>query len=63
MSDLEREAKVRWLKPPEIFFILQNHENHMISHETPQRPASNILLLMIVLLISLRLYCENVLHK
>lgn len=45
ISNLEREALVRWLKPPEVLFILQNHEDHMISNEPPQTPASGSLFL------------------
>nr|GMD96771.1 calmodulin-binding transcription activator 4-like isoform X1 [Ipomoea batatas] len=44
-SDLIREAQGRWLKPAEVLFILQNHENHQIAHEPPQKPGSGSLFL------------------
>ncbi|CAI9093174.1 OLC1v1028608C1 [Oldenlandia corymbosa var. corymbosa] len=40
INDLVREAQSRWLKPAEVYFILQNHETQMITNEPPQRPGS-----------------------
>ncbi|XP_060214205.1 calmodulin-binding transcription activator 4-like isoform X1 [Lycium barbarum] len=45
INDLVREAQLRWLKPAEILFILQNHENHQLSNEPPQKPPSGSLFL------------------
>lgn len=44
-NDLVREAQIRWLKPAEVLFILQNHEDQMITHEPPQKPGSGSLFL------------------
>ena len=44
LNDLVREAQSRWLKPAEVLFILQNHENQMITNEPPQKPGSNHLM-------------------
>ncbi|CAH9077434.1 unnamed protein product [Cuscuta epithymum] len=44
-NDLIQEAQRRWLKPAEVLFILQNHENHQIAHEPPQKPGSGSLFL------------------
>lgn len=38
MNDLYREAQHRWLKPAEVLYILQNHENYQITQEPPQCP-------------------------
>lgn len=40
LSTLQQEAKTRWLKPPEVHFILQNHERYNLNHEAPQKPPS-----------------------
>lgn len=45
LNDLAREAQSRWLKPAEVLFILQNHENQMITNEPPQKPGSGSLFL------------------
>ncbi|XP_022846514.1 calmodulin-binding transcription activator 4-like isoform X3 [Olea europaea var. sylvestris] len=42
---LVREAQIRWLKPVEVLFILQNHEEHQITHKFPHMPASGSLYL------------------
>ncbi|KAL2510341.1 Calmodulin-binding transcription activator 4 [Forsythia ovata] len=42
---LVREAQIRWLKPVEVLFILQNHEEHQITHKVPHMPASGSLYL------------------
>uniref|UniRef100_A0A1J3IFE7 Calmodulin-binding transcription activator 4 n=1 Tax=Noccaea caerulescens TaxID=107243 RepID=A0A1J3IFE7_NOCCA len=44
-STLHQEAKTRWLKPPEVHFILQNHERYTLNNEAPQKPTSGSLLL------------------
>lgn len=38
MNDLYREAQRRWLKPAEVLYILQNHENSQIKQAPPQHP-------------------------
>lgn len=45
INDLVQEAQTRWLKPAEVLFILQNHEDDQITHEPPQKPASGSLFL------------------
>ncbi|CAA2991375.1 calmodulin-binding transcription activator 4-like isoform X1 [Olea europaea subsp. europaea] len=42
---LGRVAQVRWLKPAEVLFILQNHEERQITHKVPHMPASGSLYL------------------
>ncbi|XP_039133397.1 calmodulin-binding transcription activator 4-like isoform X1 [Dioscorea cayenensis subsp. rotundata] len=41
----QQEAKTRWLKPSEVFFILQNHERCSLSHEAANKPQSGSLFL------------------
>ncbi|XP_042477759.1 calmodulin-binding transcription activator 4-like [Macadamia integrifolia] len=45
INELVQEAQNRWLKPAEVLFILQNHENHQIMEEAPQNPSSGSLFL------------------
>ncbi|KAI3467723.1 hypothetical protein Pfo_024386 [Paulownia fortunei] len=45
INHLSREAQTRWLKPVEVFFILQNYEEHQLTHQIPQKPASGSLYL------------------
>ncbi|KAK4402629.1 Calmodulin-binding transcription activator 4 [Sesamum angolense] len=45
INHLAREAQTRWLKPVEVFFILQNYEEHQLTHQIPQKPASGSLYL------------------
>ncbi|GAB4839753.1 hypothetical protein Ancab_020463 [Ancistrocladus abbreviatus] len=45
IGHLVQEAQTRWLKPPEVLFILQNHESHQITQEPPQKPPSGSLFL------------------
>ncbi|PWA44904.1 Ankyrin repeat-containing protein [Artemisia annua] len=45
IMDLVREAHVRWLKPAEVLFILQNYEESQLTHEPPQKPPSGSLFL------------------
>uniref|UniRef100_A0A5B7B9D0 Putative calmodulin-binding transcription activator 4 isoform X2 n=1 Tax=Davidia involucrata TaxID=16924 RepID=A0A5B7B9D0_DAVIN len=45
IKDLVQEAQTRWLKPAEVFFILQNYKEQQLTHEPPQRPASGSLFL------------------
>ncbi|XP_043723581.1 calmodulin-binding transcription activator 4-like isoform X2 [Telopea speciosissima] len=45
IKELVQEAHSRWLKPAEVLFILQNHENHQIMQEAPQKPSSGSLFL------------------
>lgn len=40
-----QEAQIRWLKPSEVFFILQNHESFPIEQQAPQMPPSGSLFL------------------
>ncbi|XP_073315677.1 calmodulin-binding transcription activator 4-like [Primulina huaijiensis] len=42
---LVREAQTRWLKPVEVYFILNNFEENQLTHQIPQRPASGSLYL------------------
>lgn len=42
---LLREAKSRWLKPSEVYYILLNHEQLQITHEPPNKPPSGSLFL------------------
>lgn len=39
-NKLLRDAQIRWLKPAEIQYILQNHERYPIAQATPQQPPS-----------------------
>ncbi|CDY12637.1 BnaA02g13050D [Brassica napus] len=45
ISNLYHEAQTRWLKPPEVHFILQNHERYQLAHTPPQNPPSGSLYL------------------
>ncbi|XP_075495630.1 calmodulin-binding transcription activator 4-like [Primulina tabacum] len=45
MYRLVREAQTRWLKPVEVYFILNNFEENQLTHQIPQRPASGSLYL------------------
>ncbi|GAB4828606.1 Calmodulin-binding transcription activator 4 [Ancistrocladus abbreviatus] len=45
IGHLVQEAQTRWLKPPEVLFILQNHESHRITQEPPQKPQSGSIFL------------------
>ncbi|KAG6592965.1 Calmodulin-binding transcription activator 4, partial [Cucurbita argyrosperma subsp. sororia] len=45
INDLYREAQTRWLKPPEVFFILQNYEKYQLTEEAPKQPTSGSLFL------------------
>ncbi|KAF0924982.1 hypothetical protein E2562_015045 [Oryza meyeriana var. granulata] len=42
---LHREARSRWLKPSEVYYILQNHERFPITPEPPKKPPSGSLFL------------------
>ncbi|KAK4399597.1 Calmodulin-binding transcription activator 4 [Sesamum angolense] len=42
---LVREAQTRWLKPVEVFLILQNYEQQQLTHQIPQNPPSGSLYL------------------
>lgn len=42
INNLFREAQARWLKPAEVFFILQNHEKYELTQEPPQKPTGKI---------------------
>lgn len=37
---LNQEAQTRWLKPPEVYFILKNHERYELTHKAPHKPTS-----------------------
>uniref|UniRef100_A0A7C9ALR5 CG-1 domain-containing protein n=1 Tax=Opuntia streptacantha TaxID=393608 RepID=A0A7C9ALR5_OPUST len=45
IDQLVQEAKTRWLKPPEVLFILQNYEQYQITQQAPQKPPSGSLFL------------------
>ncbi|KAF8100029.1 hypothetical protein N665_0232s0005 [Sinapis alba] len=45
ISTLYQEAQTRWLKPPEVHFILHNHERYQLTHKAPQNPTSGSLFL------------------
>ncbi|XP_018446387.2 calmodulin-binding transcription activator 4 isoform X2 [Raphanus sativus] len=45
ISTLSQEAKTRWLKPPEVYFILKNHERYELTHKAPHKPTSGSLYL------------------
>ncbi|KAK8636753.1 hypothetical protein V6N13_124491 [Hibiscus sabdariffa] len=45
INSLFREAQSRWLKPAEVLFILQNHEQYELTHAPPQKPTSGSLYL------------------
>lgn len=45
ISQLLQEAQTRWLKPPEVLFILQNHDKYQINQQAPQKPPSGSLYL------------------
>ncbi|KAL0700947.1 hypothetical protein Bca4012_057069 [Brassica carinata] len=45
ISTLYREAQTRWLKPPEVYFILKNHERYELTHKAPNKPTSGSLFL------------------
>ncbi|XP_072998775.1 calmodulin-binding transcription activator 4-like isoform X1 [Typha latifolia] len=45
MNKLQQEAQIRWLKPIEVLFILQNHEKFKITHRAPGKPPSGSLFL------------------
>ncbi|KAM0020163.1 putative transcription factor CG1-CAMTA family [Helianthus debilis subsp. tardiflorus] len=45
ITDLVQEAQIRWLKPGEVLFILQNFEETQLTNEPPQKPPSGSLFL------------------
>ncbi|CAI9785068.1 unnamed protein product [Fraxinus pennsylvanica] len=45
INHLAREAQTRWLKPAEVLLILQNYEEHQLTHQIPQKPSSGSLYL------------------
>ncbi|XP_060191070.1 calmodulin-binding transcription activator 4-like isoform X2 [Lycium barbarum] len=45
VNDLVREGRFRWLRPAEVLFILQNHEDRQLAHQPPQKPASGSMFL------------------
>ncbi|KAK8643472.1 hypothetical protein V6N13_012771 [Hibiscus sabdariffa] len=45
IDDLFRKAQSRWLKPAEVLFILQNHENCQFQQQLPHKPTSGSLFL------------------
>ncbi|XP_047062357.1 calmodulin-binding transcription activator 4-like [Lolium rigidum] len=42
---LLKEARGRWLKPSEVYFILSSHEKLQITHQPPNKPPSGSLFL------------------
>jgi hypothetical protein len=47
INDLFQEAKKRWLKPIEVFYILKNHDMCEFTDMPLNRPRGNILILFI----------------
>ncbi|GJN27835.1 hypothetical protein PR202_gb15889 [Eleusine coracana subsp. coracana] len=45
INALREEAKTRWLRPVEVYYILQNHESFPITPEPPKKPPSGSLFL------------------
>ncbi|XP_052622957.1 calmodulin-binding transcription activator 4 isoform X2 [Lactuca sativa] len=45
IRDLVGEAHIRWLKPGEVLFILQNFEEKQLTHAPPEKPPSGSLFL------------------
>ncbi|RWR74498.1 calmodulin-binding transcription activator 4-like protein [Cinnamomum micranthum f. kanehirae] len=45
ISKLFQEAQSRWLKPAEVYYILQNHETCPLTLKAPQNPPSGALFL------------------
>ncbi|XP_076926007.1 calmodulin-binding transcription activator 4-like [Bidens hawaiensis] len=45
ITDLVQEAQIRWLKPGEVLFILQNFVEKQITNEPVQKPSSGSLFL------------------
>ncbi|KAK1381622.1 Calmodulin-binding transcription activator 4 [Heracleum sosnowskyi] len=45
LSDLVQEAQHRWLKPPEVLFILQNYEDSQLTDKPLQKPPGGSLFL------------------
>ncbi|XP_009592004.1 calmodulin-binding transcription activator 4 isoform X1 [Nicotiana tabacum] len=45
INDLVREGHFRWLRPAEVVFILQNHEDQQLANQPPQKPASGSMFL------------------
>lgn len=41
ISELHQEAHHRWLKPAEVYFLLQNYERQQLTAENPQNPQGN----------------------
>ena len=50
IDDLVQEAQTRWLKPAEVLFILQNYNEDQLTHEPPQKPSSNLLVLLYLII-------------
>jgi hypothetical protein len=40
INALLNEARGRWLKPSEVYYILLSHEKLKITHEPPNKPSS-----------------------
>lgn len=40
LGHLVQQAQTRWLKPPEVLFILHNYEDHQLTDKPPQNPPS-----------------------
>ncbi|KAI7749162.1 hypothetical protein M8C21_028217, partial [Ambrosia artemisiifolia] len=45
INDLAQEAQIRWLKPGEVLFILQNFDEKQLTNEPVQKPPSGSLFL------------------
>ncbi|GAV89566.1 IQ domain-containing protein/TIG domain-containing protein/CG-1 domain-containing protein/Ank_2 domain-containing protein [Cephalotus follicularis] len=45
INHLYQEGQTRWLKPAEVFFILQNHDKYQLTEVAPKKPTSGSLFL------------------
>lgn len=45
IKDILEQAHVRWLKPGEVLFILQNYKENQLRNEAPKKPPSGSLFL------------------
>ena len=57
---LLKEARSRWLKPSEVYYILLNHEQLHITHEPPNKPPSKYISLILRNLLLLIFYNNSV---
>lgn len=60
---LLREAKSRWLKPSEVYYILLNHEQLQITHEPPNKPPSKHISVILRNLLLLLFYNNSIISS